>query len=372
MVSNHAQFFSVHLALVLCQASYSVWALIASFAFKNGGYNSLLFCLYREFLGSTIMLIPIAFRRIPMNVRVDDRMKFVWIGFCSFATMVGALTGIQLSSPSRFSIMQPIIPIIACLISVLCKLEVLNIFKTLGVVSGVVGGVLMTVFSKRNLSEKNATVGTLLILFQCFGSANLVVFIKILISRYDYAFIAFSYYFIGTLFTFIFVAFYTLPYMNYNDLTFKYHLIPWLALLYAAFFVSTVTNSALTWVGKYTVPSVQTLYITLQPVITISLSYIFFGYQLNLSHVFGGMLVIIGLLLTVYGKDKDIDNLSDLEDSSHNDYTETVTKCETTVEYGGERVAGEEALKNPYSVPFYQRVGIVDDNDLIQQEPLGS
>ena len=71
------------------------------------------------------------------------------------------------------------------------------------------------------------------------------------------------------------------------------------------------------WAGKLLVPSVTTIYSTLQPIFTCFISYFVLYTILTINEVFGGIFIIIGLLMTVYGRYREETDLRHLNGHLH-------------------------------------------------------
>ena len=112
-----------------------------------------------------------------------------------------------------------------------------------------------------------------------------------------------------------------------GDFSFHGDVFPWLALAYACIFATVYAYNGYSWAGKRVSPAITTIYNTLQPVGTSVLSLIFMGTVITLPEIVGGLLVMIGLIVTVYGRQleaaqsKNRDEEDDVEvDSSTEEY----------------------------------------------------
>ena len=112
-----------------------------------------------------------------------------------------------------------------------------------------------------------------------------------------------------------------------GDFSFHGDVFPWLALAYACIFATVYAYNGYSWAGKRVSPAITTIYNTLQPVGTSVLSLIFMGTVITLPEIVGGLLVMIGLIVTVYGRQleavqsKNRDKEDDVEvDSSTEEY----------------------------------------------------
>ena len=196
------------------------------------------------------------------------------------------------------------IPCIATAISISIGIEKFTLIKGFGIFISVGGAVLVEVFkikSDNTSSTNDMYIGTAILCIQVFFMASLVVFQKPILPKYEPCIVCFLYYSIGTLLTILLCAAWSFQFIP-SDFSFDNHLLPWIGLLYAVFFGTVYTYSALSWAVKRLSPSVTTVYNTFQPVGTIFLSFLVLGNMITLTDGIGAFLVIIGLLITVYGQ----------------------------------------------------------------------
>ena len=90
------------------------------------------------------------------------------------------------------------------------------------------------------------------------------------------------------------------------DFYFHGEMMPWLALTYATLFATLYAYNAYSWAGKRVSPAITTVYNTLQPVGTSLLSFIIMGTVVNIAEVLGGVLVMVGLVVTVWGRHTEL------------------------------------------------------------------
>lgn len=103
-----------------------------------------------------------------------------------------------------------------------------------------------------------------------------------------------------------------------SDIYFDGMLLPWLGLGYATIFATLYAYNAYSWAGKRVSPAITTVYNTLQPVGTSVLSVIFLHHTVTLPEIVGGLLVMIGLIITVYGRQQELSK-NVISDSSNQD-----------------------------------------------------
>ena len=76
--------------------------------------------------------------------------------------------------------------------------------------------------------------------------------------------------------------------------------------MYASIFATAFAYNTYSFVSKTLSPSVVTIYSTLQPVGTAVLSVVLFGKVIGLSEAVGGIIVALGLAVTVIGRRREL------------------------------------------------------------------
>lgn len=294
-----------HISLVTAQLCFSGWHIVGSQALK-GGADPFIFALYRELTASIMMFLVVVFSDLPIKIDKQDYVRFFLLGVCSFVNVVGAMLSLKYISATRFAIFQPSIPCIATVISILVGLEKFTWIKAVGILLAVGGAILTEVWQEggSNEEEANVTLGTIIVSCQVFAMGCLIVFSKAMLSKYHPAVVTVVYYSTGSIITLVLCAGFAYQF-TVKDLYFHGEYFSWLALAYASTFATLYPYNVLSWAGKQLSPSVTTVYCTFQPVGTILLSLIIFGTMLTLSEGIGALLVIIGLVVTVWGQRRE-------------------------------------------------------------------
>ena len=117
-----------------------------------------------------------------------------------------------------------------------------------------------------------------------------------------------------------------------GDFAFHGDIFPWIALAYACLFATVYAYNAFSWAGKRVSPAITTVYNTLQPVGTSVLSVIFMGTMVTVPEIIGGVLVMSGLVITVYGRHLEAIS-GDGDDVIDEDNDDGVSKREGAEEY---------------------------------------
>ena len=211
--------------------------------------------------------------------------------------------------------MQPSIPVIGTIISVCFGMENLNLMKVVGITSAVLGAVLMEmvgVSSQENeINVFHEIVGISLAIIVCTCVASLVVFQKPLLSKYEPQVLCTVYYGIGTCFAIsIYLIIMILPAttmidpivsFQLSDLYFGGDYFVLGCLAYGCIFVTLFTYNVYTYVSGLVAPSIVTIYSTVLPAWTATISFFVYNKSLTAGETLGGILIAIGLVCSVRG-----------------------------------------------------------------------
>ncbi|CAM9560383.1 unnamed protein product, partial [Ectocarpus fasciculatus] len=285
-----------HGLLILTQFSYSGWHIAGAIALTGGAADPLIFVLYRECLASVLMYLFVKFQGQKLRIDKEDFARFFFLGVCSFINVVGTVIALGYISPTKYSVMQPSVPVWGSLISAALGYERLTTMKSMGIALAVSGAVLMKMWSTGAEVEDDSKVmiGTLLVLTQCVSMACLLVFQKPMVTKYHPACVTFTYYTVGTIITMLVVLTQWRKFDS-SDLSFHHDAFVWIALVYVTIFATLFAYNAIGWAVVRLSPGVVTLYSTLQPVGTVFLSFLVWGRYPTTPEIVGGTLVALGL-----------------------------------------------------------------------------
>jgi drug/metabolite transporter (DMT)-like permease len=135
-----------HLLLIVSQFLYSGWHIIGFLALKNGA-NPLVLALYRGSFASVLMFF-FALTQTKGNHKLfkidpNDYLRFVFLGFCSFVSVVGTIISFQYITPSHYAIFQPLVPCMATIISCSINLEKCTTLKVIGISVAALGAIII-------------------------------------------------------------------------------------------------------------------------------------------------------------------------------------------------------------------------------------
>lgn len=318
-----------HILLILTQLGFSGWQVLGSYAIHNKGADAIIFALYRETIATLFMFCFVLYKGIPINrycIDTQDFSRFLYLGFCSFGNVVFTILSLQYLSANSYSVMQPVIPVIAMIISIVIGLEPFTFIKVMGIILAVCGALFIEFWKasdEQNLDDNaNYFIGIILVVLQVFLMANLIVFSKSMLIKYDPALVTFTYYSIGSSITFVLAICWQSRYKSFSQLYFDGQPWPWIALAYASIVATMFAYNALGWSGKRLAPSITSVYNTIQPIGTVFLSYIFFDDVVTINELYGGLFVIIGLIITSIGRHSELLNQKLINKiSSYNSFT---------------------------------------------------
>ena len=300
--------YTPHLLLLVVQLCFSGWHVLSKVVLERGT-NALAFALVREVVASVLMYVNVKAQGFEINVHRDDIGRFVFLGFCSFVNVVGCILALMYITSTRFAVMQPSVPVIAAMISVVIGMEKLNIYKGLGMMTAVTGAFIVELGSGGAGAEASAApentnlfLGTAFTVAQCICMASLIVFQKPLLAKYSPPVLTFVYYSVGALITLITCFFWatSMPF-KISDLYFDGNLVVWSCLFYAAIFATLFTYNAYSYVSTIVTPSIVTIYSCAQPAWTSILAFLLYGSVITSPEALGGTLIAIGLALSVKG-----------------------------------------------------------------------
>ena len=283
-----------HGGLIASQLCFSSFHVVAALVVTD----PLSFALWREMLSCVIMLAYArASRKSSIEFPNKDWVVFIVCGVLNFTNVVGSLFALYYLSPSRFAIMQPLIPVFSAALSL--KTETFSSLQIGGIVLACVGAVIVQfqAIAAEQRPQDNAPLGYTITTVQCASMASFLVMQRDVLAVDGFHSGSFSFlcYGIGTLFTLvIFLSSWT-PSSSFFPTEGK--LVG--ALLFSAIFPTAFAFNSFAYAGQHLSPSTIATYTALQPLFTASLSLIFLGTGLSLGEVLGGLIVIAGLVVTV-------------------------------------------------------------------------
>jgi len=216
--------------------------------------------------------------------------------------------------------MQPSIPVFVVLFCAIFRIEKMTFRKIVGIFFSMCGAIVVVVFTLNSggKSQRDLLIGNALLLIQCISYSLLIVIQKPIVHKYPSVALTCWYYAFGSLLT-ILVSFY---YVTESSAWPLQGPLEWLALLYAIFFATAFTYCCVTWANAHVPTSHISVFATLQPFSTCTLSVLFLHEKLILWQLFGGGLIIIGLFITLNIKQppKPVEGVAQEHDGTKTSY----------------------------------------------------
>ena len=304
------QLFLVVAVLTSIQLIFSGWHVLGKKAL-NDDVQPLVFAFYRE-ISASICMAGIAFLTDGASFIRPARAdipRFLVLGACSFANVVGSVVALKFISAANYALLQPAVPVFAAAIAVVLRMEPLSLGKACGVLLAVAGAVVTTVLSPSSSEGStppgtaNPVLGNVVTILAALGMALLVVLQKRVLQTYPANTVTFLFYSFGALLTAVALAIQAMwgagPLGPVSAASFApTQPVIWGALAYAMVFATVYNYCALTWANTKVPASIVAAFLTLQPIGTVILSLIFgLEKEFNGYQGLGGALVIAGLLV---------------------------------------------------------------------------
>lgn len=211
------------------------------------------------------------------------------------------------------SIFQPVMPVIAMLLSVMWGVEELTRHRVGGVLCSMLGAMVIVLLGAphQNLDKNAGSMASGLqgfpfIIMNVSGSAAYFVSLKGVLRFYHPTVATAMSYLPAAVFSGL--AALTVAGFDEDMWALGHSKTCYIAIVYAIFCTTALNYSILAWATKETSPTTTTVFTTLQPLFGACIAYLVFGHSLSAGQTIGGCFIVIGLLLNVKAQ---IDNESD-------------------------------------------------------------
>lgn len=324
------------IVLFTVQGIFSLWPIFIAIVVRRYQVHPLYVALLRDIIGSTSLWIAVwmgmgcpwlistkshigLISKLPgiiSSFSHYDKKLFIALGIVSTINSVGYVMALQYVSPFNSALLHPSIPVFASLFGSLLGVEDLTRQKILGSTLCIIGSIAV-VITQSNLSLSGSLLGNILlgkcfdgtllwsisdyfvlpVVTQSLAMALLLVGQKFVDRKYGALETTAIYYTIGTVFSapFIFIA------LVIKDEMVLLNINSFLVILFGGLFVIACNYVGLSWASKVSKPSIPAASMMLQPPLTYILGMIIVGDQSASIYTYiGGIVIIIGLLMTTY------------------------------------------------------------------------
>ena len=196
-------------ALILVQLFYGVTFTFANDVIDGGYMQPYGFILFRISLAAVLFWV---FSIWAPKEKIDrkDYPKFMVAAFFGVAlNMLAFFKGLQFTTPINGSVIMVTTPIIVLILSGIILGEKITKIKVLGILAGLSGALILSVYNRSSSSGDNVLLGNFLVLVNAASYRYYLILIKKLTNKYH------PYTFIKWLF--LFGTFFVLPF-GYNEL----------------------------------------------------------------------------------------------------------------------------------------------------------
>jgi len=331
----------VWLALVVVQLGFGAYGVVVSKFAKENQADPLIFSLIRDAGCFPVLLIAAYVAEKTIQVpSLRELPLFIVLGLTGmFGNQLLYLLGIYYTNANIASIFQPAIPVWTALLAIIARIEPFPDFRTLrgwakclGILLAAVGAVVMTVQKNTGAAVDHGGSsdaddiqfwGYIFLLGNTLSMAIYVLLQKkFIFDKEESAWktkpvtvTAWSY-----MFGAIFMALASLYYVNKPEkFTYfpKEEIYP---ILYAIFIASGLCYLLISWCNMQISASLVTATWPLQVLFCAILSYFVLGEVLNTLEIFGGLFIVVGLMVVVWSNFAEERRREEEDELTHDSY----------------------------------------------------
>ncbi|MCK9398912.1 MAG: DMT family transporter [Bacteroidales bacterium] len=223
-----------------------------------------------------------------------EKRDFFKLALCAvFGVAVNQILffeGLNLSTPINASIIITVIPVLILIFSHYILKEKITTIKVLGIILGAAGALLVILSAGRGDFRSNTMLGNLLIFINALSWALYLVLIKPLMEKYDSMTIMKWVFFFGLIIIFPF-TFTSFTASSFITIPFKI----WMSVLFVVFGATIIAYFLNNYSLKTVSPSVNGIYIYLQPLIASVVAILFGKDELTVIKTIAAFLIMAGV-----------------------------------------------------------------------------
>jgi len=210
--------------------------------------------------------------------------------------------GLSLTSPINAGLMMVTNPIFVLILSVIFLNELINLKRIIGIISGIVGAVLLIIYGNRFSTAESDAVGDICILLNSLSYAIYMVMVLPLMKKYHPVTIMQIVFAIGTV---LVLPFGWQEFTQIEWSTFSMSI--WWSVVFVVigttFFAYLLNTLALRELSA----GVVSVYIYLQPLLAAGFAMLLGKDAPNILHLFAAVLIFLGVYLTTRGVEKRVE-----------------------------------------------------------------
>lgn len=250
-------------------------------------------------LSGTLFFWGISFFTKYKNEILDKKDYLQILGIAFFGIAFNQLIffqGLEYTTPINASIIMTSVPIIVLVFSWIYLKRKIEMMQTIGVLLGFIGSIGLIIYGKdlNNQLAKNPILGNILVLGNAVSYTYYLILAAPLLQKYHHVTILKWIYLIGFIFTIPFGLKQVIE-VNWNQVS----LIQGLTIGYILLFVSCLTYLFNQYALKKVPPTTVSVFIFLQPIVTVITSIYLELDSMNLSKWFFGSLIFIGVYFVI-------------------------------------------------------------------------
>ncbi len=232
------------------------------------------------------------------RVEKADFGRLILCGLLGAAlNMLVFFKGLNLTTPINASLILLLVPIIVLVVSAIFLKERITNIKIIGIITGVIGAVILVVNNRTISLDSSGFIGDLLVCVNSISYSIYLVLVRKMMLKYNTLIVLKWVFIFGFLFVFPFTF---LDFLNSDWSNIPFNI--WLALLYILLGVTILTYLFNAYALRFVNTSVVSIYIYLQPLIASIIALSFGKDTLSIEKLTAYVLIFSGVLMVSQSK----------------------------------------------------------------------